>query len=71
MPFEFTPEAIAQREQYWTDMAFSLTVGDMAPIKSVDEVFKMPVKRVYRLAEKLNELYEHQRREIEKSRKKK
>lgn len=63
-------EAIARREQYWIDLAFSLTVGDMAPLKSVDEVMKMPVHRVYRLAEKLNELYEHQRREIEKSRKK-
>jgi len=55
------------RERYWTDVAFFLSAGEQAPLKSAQEVFQMPISRVLRLVEKLNELYEKQEQERKKA----
>lgn len=45
----------------------ALTFGEQAICKSVEEVLRMPIRQRDALIKKLQEAYEHQRKEMEKS----
>jgi hypothetical protein len=57
-------------ENQLNDIAFFLTVGEQAPFKSASEINYLTIKEIRYWVEKLNNVYEKQRAEIEKSRRK-
>ena len=57
-------------ENQLNDIAFFLTVGEQAPFKSALEINELTVKEIKYWVEKLNGVYQKQRDEIEKSRRK-
>lgn len=64
---DIDPNRLEELENYWVDVAFYLSAGEQAPLKSAKEVFEMPISRVLRLVRKLNELYEKQEQERKKT----
>lgn len=54
-------------EKYLHDVIFFLTFGEQAPCKSIEEAKRIPVKQRDALVKKLSEVYENQKKEMEKS----
>lgn len=58
-------------ETQLNELAFFLTVGEQAPFKSVSEINELTLKDLRYWVDKLSGVYQKQREDMEKSRRKK
>jgi hypothetical protein len=58
-------------EEQLNELAFFLTVGEQAPFKSASEINELTIKELKYWVDKLSSVYQKQKEDMEKSRRKK
>lgn len=63
--------SVSELEEHLRDAAFFLSVGDQAPFKGVRDVYELTAYERHAWIKKLSNLYQQQKEDVEKARRKK